>query len=112
MAKYTFTKHPDPENRFDTDTVTVTTEADALSDLLQSFEYFLRGCGFHFKGEIEVVDDSPDEFRFDDEACVSLDDAVDEFIDENGELMEDLAKGTPQEGKEEENDDNKSSGAY
>lgn len=58
MSKYTFTKVPDPNNRFDFTTVTVELEADGLQDLIEAFEEFLAGCSFS-RVKIETVD--PDE---------------------------------------------------
>jgi len=37
-------------------TVTHSTDAEALSDVLEAFEYFLKGSGFHFNGNIGIVD--------------------------------------------------------
>jgi hypothetical protein len=35
-------------------------ETVGLADVLSAFEDFLRGCGFHFDGHVQVVDDSAD----------------------------------------------------
>ncbi len=56
---YKFTKTPAPDNRFDQNTVEVTTDTVSLSDLISAFQDFLRGCGFGFIGELEVVNDEP-----------------------------------------------------
>ena len=32
-----------------------TTDGDTLPDVCEAFQDFLRGCGYHFDGEIEVV---------------------------------------------------------
>lgn len=39
-----------------TSTVTVTTNAESMSSVVESFEGFLRACGFVF-GRLEVVDE-------------------------------------------------------
>ena len=39
---------------------TITSELDdveTLPQLLEAFEQFLRGCGFHFDGHIDIVND-------------------------------------------------------
>lgn len=33
---------------------TVEFEADSLSDILEQFQFFLKGCGFHFNGNIDI----------------------------------------------------------
>jgi hypothetical protein len=38
-------------------TVTVTTDAVTLPEVLSQFEDFLRGCGFHFEGSLELVEE-------------------------------------------------------
>jgi hypothetical protein len=53
---YKFSKTPDPENPFDHTEVTVTTSAEMLDDLLTAFEDFLRGNGFRFDGNVEIVE--------------------------------------------------------
>lgn len=32
-------------------------EADTLTEALEAYQYFLKGCGFHFSGELEIVED-------------------------------------------------------
>lgn len=34
--------------------------ADSLDNVLENFEYFLRGSGFHIDGTLEVVNDEPE----------------------------------------------------
>ncbi len=41
-------------------TVTVSTDAAGLHQILQEFECFLRGCGFYFDGSIDIVFDEPE----------------------------------------------------
>lgn len=55
MAKYHFFKEPDKGDEFDSAEVLVSTDQVCLPDLLEDFEYFLKGCGFCFDGTIEVV---------------------------------------------------------
>jgi len=33
----------------------LTDDCQLLSDVLEEFQYFLKGCGYHFKGNIEIV---------------------------------------------------------
>ena len=44
--------HDQPE-----ETITMTTEAVELAQILEVFERFLKGAGYCFKGHIEAVDD-------------------------------------------------------
>ena len=32
-----------------------------LTDMLQHFDTFLRGCGYHYKGVVEILDESDSE---------------------------------------------------
>ena len=34
-------------------------EADSYHEVIRNFQMFLKGCGFEFEGDIEVVDNSP-----------------------------------------------------
>lgn len=43
--------------------VTLETEAVCLTDILEEFEMFLKGCGFSFDGNIVIED--PEEFEID-----------------------------------------------
>jgi hypothetical protein len=52
------------------ETITVTTEAVTLDEILQSFERFLRGCGFSFEGVLDIVVDEPLEEEGGDEVLV------------------------------------------
>ena len=40
--------------------VEMKTEQVALDEILRNFEEFLRGCGFHFTGHIDIVEDDVD----------------------------------------------------
>jgi hypothetical protein len=47
---------------------TVEFEAETLDQLLNEFEMFLRGCGFYFRGTLDIVsydDDIKSEDKFD-----------------------------------------------
>jgi len=62
MSKYTFTSDfvPDQLDRVNTATrITHEFEAESLDLVLSQFTDFLRGCGYHFKGTVLVVDDYP-----------------------------------------------------
>lgn len=41
----------------DGDTIEVVTHAVSLPEIFVQFEQFLRGCGFSFDGEIDIVED-------------------------------------------------------
>jgi hypothetical protein len=60
MAKYTFIC--EQESDLYADIVeskrTVELYADSLDQILPEFEQFLRGCGFHLDGYIDVVDEN------------------------------------------------------
>jgi hypothetical protein len=38
--------------------VEYTVEAVTISDMLEAFEFFLRGCGFNAEGTLDFVEDS------------------------------------------------------
>jgi hypothetical protein len=42
-------------NSFDNTSVMVVAEVTTLDEALQAYEDFLRGCGFHFDGSLEVI---------------------------------------------------------
>ena len=61
--------------------------ADSLSHVLEQFEMLLRGCGYVFEGQIDIVDDfakNPESVDEDD-----LDD-VDQFFDKAREASKKL----------------------
>jgi hypothetical protein len=61
--------------------------ADSLSHVLEQFEMFLRGCGYVFEGQIDIVDDfakNPESVDEDD-----LDD-VNQFFDKAKEASKKL----------------------
>ena len=53
--------------------------ADSLSHVLEQFEMFLRGCGYVFEGQIDIVNDFSENPESVDEEC-DLDD-VNQFFD-------------------------------
>lgn len=70
---HTFTKTCDSESYFDSTKVsidytevTVKTSAEQLTDIISAFEDYLRGCGFHFDGRLELVDDDTDDLPGED----------------------------------------------
>jgi hypothetical protein len=80
MARYTFTcEHFDydmfrGEENGVTSKHTTEFRADDLNTMLENFELFLRGAGFHFDGVIDVVNPDAND---------------DIFHDENGEVVND-----------------------
>jgi len=59
-------------------------EAESLGSILEQFEMFLRGCGYVFEGQIDIVND----FAEQDEEC-DLDD-VDQFFNKAREASKRL----------------------
>lgn len=57
MSKYTFTCE-----QCDGSTITVTCEKDGLIDVIENFEFFLKGSGFHFNGTLDIVNEEEDDF--------------------------------------------------
>lgn len=61
MSKFTFTSSfvPDQLDRSNTASkTTVEFEADTLDEVLGKFTDFLRGSGFYFDGDVEIVDNT------------------------------------------------------
>jgi DNA gyrase/topoisomerase IV subunit B len=50
QTKFTFT------SEFDVLKQTLEFRADTLDEILQNFEYFLRGCGFYFDGRLGFIE--------------------------------------------------------
>ena len=65
---YKFIKTADPDNRFDNTNVTVEVvdSASSVSDMLEAFAEFLRGCGYHIDGVLEIYKE--EESKLDDNA--------------------------------------------
>ena len=56
--KFTFKgEHMDYQTEQVTSVVTLETEQVGLADVLTDMEAFLKGCGFHFTGNLEIVDE-------------------------------------------------------
>lgn len=55
---YKLIKTIDEKNKFDKTTVTIEIPHNEVTivDLLDAFEEFLKACGFHFSGELDLVD--------------------------------------------------------
>lgn len=64
MARYTFKCEHFNYNNFTgkeegvSSTHTLEFRADSLSAMLEQYEMFLRGAGFYFEGNLDIVDDS------------------------------------------------------
>lgn len=60
--------------------------AGYLPDTLEAFEYFLRGCGFHFSGSLDIVADEylAKPFSLEDDDY-SVDDSADNSGDTSSE---------------------------
>ena len=59
MSKFTFICQEEPmpwSNGGITSKKTVEFNGETISDIVGEFEMFLRGCGFHFEGHLELVD--------------------------------------------------------
>ena len=57
MTKYVFIKHPNPDNEFDNTRIEFTVEGQSIPEIIESFEDFLRGCGFVVSGKLEIVEE-------------------------------------------------------
>ena len=64
--KYIFKQIDDISGEFSAET-TVEFSADSLPDILQHFEMFLRGSGFHPSGTLDFVDEDDTKFEPDEE---------------------------------------------
>ena len=64
MSKFTFICEEEPmpfsEGRV-ISKKTVEFNGVSLTDIMQEFEMFLRGCGFHFDGVVDIVKEEPDD---------------------------------------------------
>lgn len=65
MSNYQLIKLQDPNNEYDQTKVTHEFYAVDLSEMLEQFQDFLKGCGYQFSGNIEIVDEVTDETRDD-----------------------------------------------
>jgi len=68
-------EHPATDNH-SSSTVTFETNAVFLPEILTEFKHFLKGCGFYFDGELEIVDDMPQEPSQDENSIVSTNSGI------------------------------------
>jgi len=61
-------------------------EAESLSNILEQFEMFLRGCGYVFEGQLDIVNDFDENHEI---ICDDLDD-VNQFFDRVSEASRQL----------------------
>ena len=57
MNNFKFVKYVDENNQFDTTKVVHYVQGEDLHTILDAFSDFLRGCGFHFSGQVGIVED-------------------------------------------------------
>jgi len=57
MSKFTFICEDEamPWSAGITSKKTVEFNGDSLSDIVSEFDMFLKGCGFHFEGQLDLV---------------------------------------------------------
>lgn len=58
MPKFTLTAEHKDFNGKVTSTTTNTFEVDYLPDVLENIELFLRGTGFYFDGDLDIINES------------------------------------------------------
>lgn len=60
--RYSFIKHTNLDNEFDTTKVIVHSSAETLSELLSDILDFVKACGYSLKpgAELEIIEDSND----------------------------------------------------
>jgi len=71
MSKFTFICEDEPMP-FATNVDakrTVQFNSGSLGTIIEEFENFLRGCGFHFRGQLDFIDD-------DDDSCIAIDEQL------------------------------------
>jgi len=54
---YKFIKTKDAENRYDISSITIEVDTPDLLKIIEEFEVFLKACGFHFDGHLDIVED-------------------------------------------------------
>ena len=95
MTMMIFKKIPEPNHRFDTTTITFEVNAVTLTDVIQEFEFFLKGCGFSFEGTLGVIDDCPEtwglvdgleELEESEEAIADLTECITDFEDDDADV--------------------------
>lgn len=72
--KFEFKKTKDLDNRFDITDVSISGESDSLSDIIESFEEFLRACGFVIDGSLDLVYESEEWPEYETEEHLSEED--------------------------------------
>lgn len=62
MSKFTFICEDSPMPWSDgiVSKKTVEFNGDSLVDIVNEFEMFLKGCGFNFEGQLDLVNDNAD----------------------------------------------------
>jgi len=62
MSKFTFICEDEamPWSAGVTSKKTVEFNGESLSDIVSEFEMFLKGCGFSFEGQLDLVNDNAD----------------------------------------------------
>lgn len=55
MGKYKFIKEIDEDNKYDNARIEFEVETETWTELLEYFEEFLKGCGYHINGKLDVV---------------------------------------------------------
>ena len=79
MSKYSLVcQHSDLYGNVTTKHTLEFTE-DSLNEVLQNMELFLRGCGFYFKGNLDIVP-YEDQFRSED-YLTEMNDVPQDFFD-------------------------------
>jgi hypothetical protein len=56
---FVFKKLKDPNNQYDTADLEMQSHAVTLPEILTDFQDFLKGSGYCFDGEIEIVKEEP-----------------------------------------------------
>jgi hypothetical protein len=83
MNKFTFVyQNLDIYSNELTSKITTETNAKTLNEVLEEFECFLKGAGYHFNGKIDIVKEE-DDYDFDDDD----DDNSDEIWDDENEQI-------------------------
>jgi hypothetical protein len=83
MSKFTFVyQNLDIYSNELTSKITTETNAKTLNEVLEEFECFLKGAGYHFNGKIDIVKEE-DDYDFDDDD----DDNSDEIWDDENEQI-------------------------
>lgn len=79
MPKFTFICEHEDLNGNDNSRITFELEKDSLFDVVEEFERFLRGSGFVFEGQLDVVDDESEEDYSDQIPNFNLDEVNNNF---------------------------------